>query len=264
MFGVMLGFCKQTVTQRADRGGHLHRHLHTSCCCRAAGAMATACLPQDAGQLLGRTAPSRALQLVASDQAVALLFGGCAVCGHHRIQLWDRAESLKALQPGWRCNPVLLQLLSRLSRGDYPQRILCTGVGTGGGLAALAALWAVVTYPAAQVRLITFGAPPVSPSVQRQERVARFCSKPGRQACCPRAWHVWQGCTALHGRADQLQQQPALPCAACSVCHKAVVPPASSAPANRRRPSAPFCSIHRTAPTLALLTCQTLHLHHWL
>ena len=187
-----------------------------------------------------------------------------AVCGHHPIQLWDRAESMKALQPGRSCNPVLLQLVSRLSRGDYPQRILCTGVSTGGSLAALAALWAVVTYPAAQVRLITFGAPPVSPSVQRHERVARICSQPGCQACCPRAWHVWQDCTALHGRADQLQQQPALPCAGCSVCNKAVVPPASSAPANRRRPPAPFCSIHRTAPTLALLTCQILHLHYWL
>ena len=79
---------------------------------------------------------------------------------------------------------MLLQLVSRLSRGDYPQRVLCTGVGTGGSLAALAALWAAVTYPAAQIRLITFGAPPVSPSVQRHEQVAHLCSQPGRYASC--------------------------------------------------------------------------------
>eukprot|EP00891_Asterochloris_glomerata_P000662 jgi/Astpho2/662/Aster-x0030 len=76
-------------------------------------------------------------------------------------QLWDKAESIKTSQPGLSCDPALLQLVSRLSRGDYPQRVLCTGVGTGGSLAALAALWAAVTYPAAQVRLITVGAPPV-------------------------------------------------------------------------------------------------------
>ncbi len=50
----------------------------------------------------------------------------------------------------------------QLSNGPFPRRVLCTGAGGGGAYATLCAVWAAVTFPLAQVRHITFGAPAVS------------------------------------------------------------------------------------------------------
>lgn len=43
-----------------------------------------------------------------------------------------------------------------------PRRVVCTGYGNGGAEAELCGVWAAVTYPAAQIRTIAFGAPVVS------------------------------------------------------------------------------------------------------
>ena len=40
-------------------------------------------------------------------------------------------------------------------------RVVCTGYGNGGAEAELCGIWAAVTYPAAQIRSIAFGAPAV-------------------------------------------------------------------------------------------------------
>lgn len=58
----------------------------------------------------------------------------------------------------WR---LLLQVITRLSNGPFPRRVLCTGMGGGGAYATLCAVWAAVTFPLAQIRHITFGAPAV-------------------------------------------------------------------------------------------------------
>ena len=42
-----------------------------------------------------------------------------------------------------------------------PRRVVCTGYGDGGAEAELCGLWAAVTYPAAQIRTVAFGAPVV-------------------------------------------------------------------------------------------------------
>lgn len=208
--------------------------------------MRAAWLPQGAGQLLGGAAHSH-LRTASGGVSTNASRDDCclvAVCKHYPLQLWDKAESIKTSQPGLSCDPALLQLVSRLSRGDYPQRVLCTGVGTGGSLAALAALWAAVTYPAAQVRLITFGAPPVSPSMQRHEYAAHFCLQSGRNACCPRAQHVWLQSPACE--ADLLQQRPALPCVLAAQS------------ATKRCPSSDLCAVLQHTLgclTLALLMC---------
>lgn len=56
---------------------------------------------------------------------------------------------------------LLLQTITRLSNGPFPRRVLCTGLGGGGAYATLCAVWAAVTFPLAQIRHITFGAPAV-------------------------------------------------------------------------------------------------------
>lgn len=61
-------------------------------------------------------------------------------------------------KPKWR---LLLQVITRLSNGPFPRRVLCTGMGGGGAYATLCAVWAAVTFPLAQIRHITFGAPAV-------------------------------------------------------------------------------------------------------
>ena len=42
-----------------------------------------------------------------------------------------------------------------------PLRVLCTGYRSGGGYAELCGVWAAATYPRANIRTITFGAPEV-------------------------------------------------------------------------------------------------------
>lgn len=59
---------------------------------------------------------------------------------------------------------LLLQTITRLSNGPFPRRVLCTGMGGGGAYATLCAVWAAVTFPLAQIRHITFGAPAVRAS----------------------------------------------------------------------------------------------------
>ncbi|KAK9918417.1 hypothetical protein WJX75_004012 [Coccomyxa subellipsoidea] len=44
-----------------------------------------------------------------------------------------------------------------LSGGTAPRRVVCTGYCVGGGLAGVAAPWAAITWPGADVRCITFG-----------------------------------------------------------------------------------------------------------
>lgn len=43
--------------------------------------------------------------------------------------------------------------------GTMPRRVLCTGHCTGGALAGVAAVWAGHSWPDADVRCMTFGAP---------------------------------------------------------------------------------------------------------
>ena len=42
-----------------------------------------------------------------------------------------------------------------------PHRVLCTGFSNGGAYAQLCGIWAAVQWPAAAVRVITWGAPAV-------------------------------------------------------------------------------------------------------
>ncbi|KAK9814603.1 hypothetical protein WJX72_008506 [[Myrmecia] bisecta] len=55
----------------------------------------------------------------------------------------------------------LANAISEASAGQVPLRIVCTGYGPSGGVASVAALWAAINYPAANIRLITFGSPQV-------------------------------------------------------------------------------------------------------
>lgn len=45
---------------------------------------------------------------------------------------------------------------------QVPQRVLCTGFSNGGAYAQLCGIWAAIEWPAAPVRVITWGAPIVS------------------------------------------------------------------------------------------------------
>lgn len=56
---------------------------------------------------------------------------------------------------------TLPQLIANVSDGQAPRRVVCTGYGNGGAEAELCGLWAAVTYPAAQIRTVAFGAPVV-------------------------------------------------------------------------------------------------------
>jgi hypothetical protein len=47
----------------------------------------------------------------------------------------------------------------KVSGGKTPLRVLCCGHSLGGALATIAALWAGLTYPSADIRCITFGSP---------------------------------------------------------------------------------------------------------
>ena len=219
--------------------------------------MTAAWSPQGAGQLLCGSAHSRLRTAACGVQPEGCMTTavGWLLATVTPSQLWGKAESIKALQPGLRCNPALLQLVSRLSRGDYPQRVLCTGVGTGGSLAALAGLWAAVTYPAAQVRLITFGAPPVSRRVQAHERVAHFCCNQAevpavrdRSMCGSSSW------PCMLGRPSAAAAVPPLRIG-CSVCCK-VVPLQRSLHRQPGGGSLRQFAAYSGLPTLALLSCR--------
>ena len=54
-----------------------------------------------------------------------------------------------------------LDVLKPVFSAQTPLRVLCTGYRSGGGYAELCGVWAAVTYPGANVRTITFGAPEV-------------------------------------------------------------------------------------------------------
>ena len=51
--------------------------------------------------------------------------------------------------------------LSELSGGRAPTRVICTGHSLGGAVATLAATWAALQWPRADVRAVTFGSPKV-------------------------------------------------------------------------------------------------------
>lgn len=72
----------------------------------------------------------------------------------HLCQLPPLASG-HSIQVLWISPVLVLHLLQE------PRRILCTGYGNGGALAQLCGVWAAVTYPLAQVRTITYGAPTV-------------------------------------------------------------------------------------------------------
>ena len=59
-----------------------------------------------------------------------------------------------------------------------PLRVLCTGYRSGGGYAELCGIWAAVTYPGANVRTITFGAPEV-----RRTRNGGIMTSPQYASC---------------------------------------------------------------------------------
>jgi hypothetical protein len=49
--------------------------------------------------------------------------------------------------------------------------MLCTGYRSGGGYAELCGVWAAATYPQANIRTITFGAPQVRMDFRERFRV---------------------------------------------------------------------------------------------
>ena len=53
------------------------------------------------------------------------------------------------------------RVLLKLSDGRAPQRVVAIGHSLGGAVAQLAALWATLRFPRADVRCISFGAPRV-------------------------------------------------------------------------------------------------------
>jgi len=63
----------------------------------------------------------------------------------------------KAVGPSW----ALKHRLLRLSGGVDPALIIITGHSLGGGVAAISSVWASAVWPAAAVRVATFGAPKV-------------------------------------------------------------------------------------------------------
>ncbi|KAL3157193.1 hypothetical protein ABBQ38_001432 [Trebouxia sp. C0009 RCD-2024] len=67
----------------------------------------------------------------------------------------------QALQGAPDTDEDLAATVVRLANGPFPRRVLCTGMGGGGAYATLCAVWAAVTFPLAQIRHITFGAPAV-------------------------------------------------------------------------------------------------------
>ena len=55
-------------------------------------------------------------------------------------------------------------MLNTLSNGAQPTRIDCLGHSLGGGVATLCGVWAALMWPAADVRVVTFGSPKVGNS----------------------------------------------------------------------------------------------------
>ncbi|KAK9829748.1 hypothetical protein WJX72_007656 [[Myrmecia] bisecta] len=68
-------------------------------------------------------------------------------------QGWDPFQDLYSL------DQTLAGAVSDAAKGRSPLRVLSTGYGASGALAQAAALWAAASYPAANIRLITFDAP---------------------------------------------------------------------------------------------------------
>mmetsp|Transcript_18367 Transcript_18367/g.55306 ORF Transcript_18367/g.55306 Transcript_18367/m.55306 type:complete len:738 (+) Transcript_18367:203-2416(+) len=60
-----------------------------------------------------------------------------------------------------RAAPPLTSLVANISSNSEVRRVVCTGYGNGGALAQLCGIWAAVTYPAAHIRTIAYGAPVV-------------------------------------------------------------------------------------------------------
>ena len=89
------------------------------------------------------------------------------------------------------------RVLLNLSDGRAPQRVFVIGHSLGGAVAQLAALWATLRFPRADVRCISFGAP----------RVGNH------------AWKVWSGCLAVvAGRAHDIYTWPVQSSPLGSIC----------------------------------------------
>ena len=54
---------------------------------------------------------------------------------------------------------VMTGTAHKVSGGKTPLRVVCCGHSLGGALATIAAFWAGLTYPSADIRCITFGSP---------------------------------------------------------------------------------------------------------
>ena len=54
---------------------------------------------------------------------------------------------------------VMAGTAHKVSGGKTPLRVVCCGHSLGGALATIAAFWAGLTYPSADIRCITFGSP---------------------------------------------------------------------------------------------------------
>jgi hypothetical protein len=88
----------------------------------------------------------------------------------------------KALGPSW----ALKHRLLRLSGGVDPALIIITGHSLGGGVANIASVWASAVWPAAAVRVATFGAPKVG----NAEWNAAVRAVVGRQWRVVNAWDM--------------------------------------------------------------------------
>lgn len=86
--------------------------------------------------------------------------GGCFCRGFNANVVEPQAAHPHAANKPTRADVNLYTFV----QGFIPRRILCTGFSLGGGLATVAALWAALTVPTADVRCVTFGAPRVGNS----------------------------------------------------------------------------------------------------
>ncbi|KAK9786889.1 hypothetical protein WJX73_001830 [Symbiochloris irregularis] len=85
-------------------------------------------------------------------------------------------EQFQAVSNTTNSSSSISDVLSSLNGGAYPVRIDCIGHSLGGGVASLCGVWAAQTWPAADVRVVTFG----SPKVGNQDWAQSFLATVGR------------------------------------------------------------------------------------
>ncbi|EIE24481.1 alpha/beta-hydrolase [Coccomyxa subellipsoidea C-169] len=94
--------------------------------------------------------------VTASNPLQSMSFLGAAFGDNGTIDAQTSDPFKEALAPD-----SLSSVISNVSSGTWPARIVATGYAQGGGLAKLAAVWAGAAYPGTQIRCIVFGAPRV-------------------------------------------------------------------------------------------------------